>query len=139
MAYVLEHVAESLTADGTQRPDLTESLFNARGIYQNLVSSWPRRLVPRYTVLVQIEPERDPTAASLHNLCEQREFLGRLISAIAHRDPAVIVVDKYFSVSRCPADHQGTIALQKTITAVTARVPTIVGLRIDDSCSSPSQ
>src|SRR5438093_1607140 len=78
MAYALEHAAESLMADGKVHPGLTQSLFNARGLYQYVVASWPRRLVPRYTVLVQIDADIDPTAISLHNVCEQRDFLARL-------------------------------------------------------------
>jgi hypothetical protein len=137
LTFILEHAAESLTADGAHHPGLTQSVFNARGVYQNLVASWPRRLVPRYTVLVQISPG-DPTAVSLHRLCEQREFLGRLLLAVADRDPAIIVVDKYFTTSRCPADNQGTLDLQKAIATVSARIPTIVGLRVDEAARLPS-
>src|SRR6266540_2582134 len=79
LAYVLEHYVEALTAEGRHHPGLTQSVFDARGVYQYLVASWPRRLVPRYTVLVEIDPDADPTAVSLHNICEQRDFLASLI------------------------------------------------------------
>jgi CHASE2 domain-containing sensor protein len=132
LAYILEHYVEALTADGKHHPGLTQSVFNARGVYQYLVASWPRRLVPRYTVLVEIDPEADPTASSLHNICEQREFLARLITSLAEHDPAIIVVDKFFTADGCKPGHLGTGELQKAIAGVAGRIPIAVGLRIDD-------
>jgi CHASE2 domain-containing sensor protein len=132
LAYILEHYVEALTADGQHHPGITQSVFNARGVYQYLVASWPRRLVPRYTVLVEIDAEADPTAVSLHNICEQREFLGRLITALAEHDPAIIVVDKFFTAGGCKPGHVGTGELQKAIARVAGRIPIVVGLRIDD-------
>jgi CHASE2 domain-containing sensor protein len=132
LTYVLEHYLEALTADGQHHPGITQSVFNARGVYQYLVASWPRRLVPRYTVLVEIDPEADPTAVSLHNVCEQRPFLARLITALAEHDPAIIVVDKFFMASRCKSGHAGTAALQNAIATVAGRVPIVIGMRIDD-------
>jgi hypothetical protein len=51
LAYGLDHYAEKLAAGGQYHPGLTQSVFNARGIYQYLVASWPRRLVPRVSPL----------------------------------------------------------------------------------------
>jgi CHASE2 domain-containing sensor protein len=138
LAYILEHYVESLTSEGQHHPGLTQSVFNARGVYQYLVASWPRRLVPRYTVLVEIDPDADPTAVSLHNICEQREFLADLITDLAERDPAIIVVDKFFTASGCKPDHPGTAALQNAIGTVSGRVPIIVGIRVDNRRSPSS-
>jgi CHASE2 domain-containing sensor protein len=132
LAYGLEHYSEQLVTDGNEHPNVSQSIFNARKIYQYVVASWPRRLVPRYTVLIEIDPEVDRAAVSLHNVCDQREMLARLIRAVADYNPAIIVIDKYFLESGCGHDHPNTLALKNAISAVSRRLPIVVGLRIDD-------
>lgn len=130
LSYVSEHYIEHLSEQGKDHPGVTQSLFNMRGLYQYVVASWPRRLVPRYTVIVEIDPENDPTAVSLHNICDQREFLSRFVSTLAKYEPKVIVIDKFFTELGCKSDHPSTIALQRAIADVSR--PIVVGLRIDE-------
>jgi hypothetical protein len=80
---------------------------------------------------VKIDPGIDPTAVPLFNICEQREYLAQLIRALAVHEPAVIVVDKYFTPSGCNLDHPSTIALQQAVASVSQRIPIIVGVRIN--------
>lgn len=134
LTYVLEHVAEALTSDQHNHA-VSESIFSARSVYERLVTSWPRRLVPRYTVLIEIDAARDPTAISLHRICDQREFVARLVTAVASHEPAVIVIDKYFGADTCPLDSPGTAALRRAISTIGRRVPIIVGLRIPSQLS----
>ena len=58
-------------------------------------------------------------------------MIARLIAAIADHDPAVVVIDKYFTDDGCRADHPNTLALQSAISKASVRVPIVVGLRID--------
>ena len=69
LAYGLEHYAEVSIAGGDQPSLATQSLFNARQIYQRLVTASPRHLVPRYTVLVEIDPKRVPAPWSRCSTC----------------------------------------------------------------------
>jgi hypothetical protein len=132
LSYVAEHYIEHLSEQGKDHPGVTQSLFNMRGLYQYVVASWPRRLVPRYTVIVEIDPENDPTAVSLHNICEQREFLSEFVSALSKYKPKVIVIDKFFTELGCKPGHESTTKLQKAIAAVSRDTPIVVGLRINE-------
>ncbi|HVF64825.1 MAG TPA: CHASE2 domain-containing protein [Casimicrobiaceae bacterium] len=117
---------------------LSQSLFNIRGVYQYVVTAWPRRLVPRYTMLVYLDTEADSTARDLaSNVCEQRSYLAHLLPAIAARDPAVIVVDKFFTEAGCRS-ASATEELRRAVAEVSRRVPVVVALRIKDQSRSES-
>jgi CHASE2 domain-containing sensor protein len=131
LAYGLEHLAEHAAARGAEHTDFQAHVFNIRAVYQRLVSSFPRRLVPRYTVLVNIDPENDPLSVSLHDLCRQRPFIAQLVAALEERRTAVIVLDKYFGAKGCPDKPDAAIALREGVTKATSRVPVVVGLYID--------
>lgn len=51
--YGLEHVAVHYLAHSPEGSALSQSLFGGRELYRTAVAAWPRRLVPRYTALVQ--------------------------------------------------------------------------------------
>jgi CHASE2 domain-containing sensor protein len=137
VAYGLEQVAHLLISEAEQHAGSSDSVFMFRGGYERLVTAWPRDLVPRFTSLVYIDPDADRTAVSFLNVCDQRAFLAELISAVAERNPAVIVVDKFFTPRYCAPDHPGTLALEKAIADASTRVPVVTGLRINGENASP--
>ena len=132
VAYALEHGAQHVIAGGDANSPALRSFFSIKEFYSRAVSSWPRALVPRYTVIVHIDPERDATAEGLaNNVCQQRDYLARLLPEIAAREPSIVVVDKYFTRSGCTLAPP-TQALRDAIAEVSLRRPVIVGLRVDD-------
>jgi CHASE2 domain-containing sensor protein len=137
LAFALEHLLEYLPGEGAQT--VRHGLFDLRGVYQTLVTAWPRQLQPRYTRIVLMNTqkderhvERDPAAHGLgDNLCAQRVYTARLLPAIAKYEPQLIVLDKYFGAERCDS-AQDTAALRDAIARVAQRVPVVVGLYIQE-------
>lgn len=99
------------------------------GLYQKIVAA-PRNPIPRYTVVVEIDPERDPGSVSMLNLCHQRQMMAVLIRRIAAAAPSVIVIDKFFGESACPGDINPDLIA--AMTDVNAKVPLVVGRRMGD-------
>jgi CHASE2 domain-containing sensor protein len=131
LAYTLEHAAESYVEGENGASSIGHSLFSVRNLYQYLVAAWPRTMVPRYSVILMLDPDADPTAAGLaDNVCDQRGYLARLLPALAEREPAVIVIDKFFVEAGC-AKEEPTRQLKEAIGRVGARVPVVVGLSIE--------
>jgi CHASE2 domain-containing sensor protein len=130
LSYLLEHIWEKFATDHEEHSEIATSLFDAGVVYQRLVSAWPRHLVPRYVAVVNIDYTRDPLSSSLHNICEQRNFMADLVAAIAERGAALIVLDKYFLAHGCnkPAS---TERLRESVAAVSKRVPVVVGAFIE--------
>ena len=119
----------------TQSP-LTQGLFSFREFYGYAVSTWPRALTPRYTVIVHIDPYADPTAKGLaNNVCQQRLYLAKLLPAIAKREPQIVVVDKYFTRDGCTL-AEPTEKLQAAVAEVTVRVPLVIGLVTDERAAA---
>ena len=136
VAFLLEHGALEMIGGRDHGSPLMQGLFSVQEVYRYAVSAWPRELVPRYTVLVHIDPDMDATATGLsNNVCLQREYLARLLPAIAERDPALIVIDKYFTRTGCTLPEP-TAALQQAIASVGARLPVVVGLSVDERASA---
>jgi hypothetical protein len=110
-------------------------------VYGYAVSAWPRELVPRYTAIVVVAPERDPTARGLAgNVCQQREYFAALLPALAAREPAIIVIDKFVGSEGCTLPGP-TSSLQDAVARVSAHVPVVLGIAIDEiaAASSPDQ
>jgi len=132
VSFALEHTALEFVAGPSGDSQLMQGLFSARDFYRSVVSSWPRELLPRYTVIVHVDPESDATAKGLaNNVCQQRHYLARLLPALAARQPASIVIDKFFTRDGCTLE-QSTAELQRTIAALSSRLPIVVGLAIDE-------
>jgi CHASE2 domain-containing sensor protein len=132
LAFALEKGIEAVFS-GAGGDGAGRSALLARGIYERVVTSWPRSLVARSTAIVTIEPRgSDALVVSADNICEQRIFLAQLLRALAAQDPDAIVVDKYFSVSRCGPNEPGTITLRDSIREVSGRIPIVLGLRIQE-------
>ncbi len=136
VGFALEHsVIDFLGGYSTQSP-LTQGLFSFREFYGYAVSTWPRALTPRYTVIVHIDPYADPTAKGLaNNVCQQRLYLAKLLPAIAKREPQVVVVDKYFTRDGCIL-AEPTEKLQAAAAEVAARVPLVIGLVTDERAAA---
>jgi hypothetical protein len=130
--YGLEHMAIHYLAHSEgAAATLSQSLFGGRELYRSAVAAWPRRLVPRYTALVYIDPQADPTADGLAgNICEQRDYLAQLLPAIVERQPALIVIDRSFSRAPCRSNDP-TPRLQAAIAQASARLPVVLGLYIE--------
>lgn len=108
-----------------------QGLFSFRDFYGYAVSSWPRELVPRYTVVIHIASDADPTTRGLaNNICQQREYLAALLPAITSREPALVVIDKYFTAGGCTLEAP-TKALQRSIAEASTRVSIVVGLNLE--------
>lgn len=50
--------------------------------------------IPRYTAVVEIDPETDKEVIDISDICGQRAMLARLLHGTAAASPSVIVVDK---------------------------------------------
>ena len=105
------------------------------GLYRRIVAA-PRSPIPRYTVVVEIDPERDPGSVSLYDLCRQRKMLAALVARVAAGMPSAIVIDKYFGTTECPGNTNSTLI--NTLADVNAKVPVVVGRRINGAYLEPS-
>lgn len=123
---VFEHAVEN-----EDFPGITQSVFNISGLYQRIVAS-PRDPIVRYTQVVIIDPEKDPSVPGLTEVCEQRQKMTILLRNMAKALPDVIVFDKYFSKS-CPGDAEFIQTVQDLRRNT---IPVVVGRRIADESSS---
>ena len=125
----LEAAFDYLT-EKRESPGITQSIFDLTGLYQKVVAS-PRYPIARYTVVVEINPDKDPSVAGMKDVCDQREMITRLLRNMAPALPNVIVLDKYYephTPKPCPADT----ALIQTVQYLRQHsVPVVIGRRID--------
>ncbi len=140
LAFGLEHVVEVALSPASGDSAVSHSLFSARSSYQYLVSAWPRHPVPRYTVVVPIDTRSDPTAIGLAgNVCAQRAYMAKLLPILAAHEPAIIVIDKFYTREGC-LQSEPTLALQQALSSVVPHVPIVVGLSVDrhaDTAAAP--
>jgi class 3 adenylate cyclase/CHASE2 domain-containing sensor protein len=108
---------------------VTSAALAFSGLYQRMVAT-PRNPIPRYTAVVEIDPERDPGSVGMLDLCRQRQMMSVLIRRIAAAMPSVIVIDKFFGETACPGDINP--ALIAAMSEVNAKIPVVVGRRIVD-------
>ncbi|HEV8037797.1 MAG TPA: CHASE2 domain-containing protein [Bryobacteraceae bacterium] len=106
---------------------IAQAAFTFSGVYQKIVAA-SRIPIPRYTAVVEIDPERDPGSVSMLELCRQRQMMAVLIRRIAAAMPSVIVVDKFFGESACPGDINPVLIA--ALTEVNAKIPVVVGRRV---------
>ncbi len=109
---------------------VAQAAFAFSGLYQRIVAA-PRNPIPRYTALVEIDPERDPGSVGLHDLCRQRKMMAVLLRRIAAAMPSVIVIDKFFGETACPNDINSSLIA--AVSEVNAKLPVVVGRRLVDS------
>jgi len=117
------------------QPGLRESIFNFSGLYQRILSA-PRQPVPRYTVLVHIEPNKHGVP-SWHNVPKQRVFMAQLLDRIASASPDVIVVDKNFT--RESENDPDTTRLLTTVQHAGQTIPIVVSRRINTTATDASE
>lgn len=111
---------------------VTQPVFTLGGLYQRIVMAPSPNLIPRYTVIVEINPKKDPTVASLTDICDQREMTSRLLDQIGAALPSVIVLDKYYLPHKprpCPQDGELISAIENLRNR---NIPVIIGRRISD-------
>jgi CHASE2 domain-containing sensor protein/class 3 adenylate cyclase len=111
----------------SESPGVAQAAFTFSGLYQKIVAA-PRNPIPRYTAVVEIDPERDPGSAGLQDLCRQRKMLAVLIRRIAAAMPSIIVIDKFFGETVCPDDINPDLIA--AMTEVNAKVPVVVGRKV---------
>jgi len=117
--------------ENEEAPGITQSVFNITGLYQRIVAA-PRNPIPRYTVILEINPVKDRTVVSLNDICDQREMMTRLLKSLAKALPKVIVLDKYYAPHTprpCPMDPNLVQAIQDLRRN---NIPVIVGRRSSD-------
>lgn len=135
LVLIIESVFDYLVEDEDQElPQVTQSVFNAAGLYQGIVAA-PRDPIPRYTTVVEINPALDSTAIDLHHICEQRKMMTTLLNIMKDGLPKVIVLDKYYSSALFPPCGKdvdtGLISAVQDLR--THHIPVIVGRRIQES------
>jgi CHASE2 domain-containing sensor protein/class 3 adenylate cyclase len=113
----------------SESPGIAQAAFTFSGLYQKIVAA-PRNPIPRYTAVVEIDPERDPGSVSMLELCRQRRMMAELVRRIAAAAPSVIAIDKFFGESVCPNDINPTLIA--AMTDVNAKVPVVVGRNVLD-------
>lgn len=121
----LDHIAEN-----GELPGITQSIFNVSGLYQGVVSA-TRTPTLRYTAVVEIDPNTDPTMPSLFHICDQREKTATLLRSIAQAWPRVIVVDKYYAPQPNPCAEDADLA-QAIRDLREANIPVIIGRHVAD-------
>ena len=112
-------------------PGITQSVFNATGLYQRILAA-PRSPVARYTTVVEIDPQKDPAVFGLQDICAQREMITRLLYIMAKALPNEIVIDKYYGIHKpgpCAKDQELIEAIKNLRNY---NIPVIVGRRIAD-------
>jgi CHASE2 domain-containing sensor protein len=106
--------------------------LEAGAVYQRLVTSGFRTPYARDIAVVLIRNGTEPMEVTLVNVCEQRQFLSRVLQLLKGASPDVIVIDKYFAPDACRTQPQGTIALQTAVQKLLdAGISVVVGHRAD--------
>jgi len=108
----------------------SRALFEYERVYQWIVSSGERELVPRHTAIVDLAADGS-AKPGLHRICEQRAVVADVLRRVAEARPTVVVLDKFFLPDACEADDPGTAALRAALAEVTARTPVVVGRAIE--------
>jgi len=130
----LHHQIES---SGQAENTLTQGLFGVAAIYHRLVTSSPRKPVPRYTALVTLSASASPPGLSVFNTCQERGFLGSVLTTLSRSHPTVVVIDKYFGKDTCPAADPGTAALVDGVRALCeSHVKVVVGRAVNSEARS---
>ena len=112
---------------------LTQSLFGIATFYHRLVTASPRKPVPRFTSLVILSADGSPPGVSLWNVCHERLFLGDLLKSLSTANPNVIVIDKYFGETTCPAGDPGTRNFIEALrVACRNNTPVVVGRNVNE-------
>jgi class 3 adenylate cyclase/CHASE2 domain-containing sensor protein len=106
---------------------LNQLALTFSGLYQRIAAT-PRDPMPRYTAVIEIDPERDPGSIGLHDICGQRKMMTALLRKVAAAMPSVIVIDKYFGQGVCSEDVNAPLAL--AMSDVGAQLPVVLGQRV---------
>ena len=106
---------------------VAQATFTFSGLYQKIVAA-PKNPIPHYTVVVEIDPDRDPGSIGMQDSCGQRKMIAALVPRVAAARPRVIVIDKYFGEKACPDNiNENLIA---ALTDVNNEVPVVIGRRV---------
>jgi CHASE2 domain-containing sensor protein len=120
--FALDNSLEILNIDdqGTNR-----SLLKPIHLYQWIVTAGPRKPRPHFVRVILLDPSTDPVdVVSETSPCNQRDFMARLLTAVAAGQPSVIAIDKFYPTDTCTNDQ--TKDLVAAMRSVSARIPVIV-------------
>jgi len=126
----IEMAVHHVAAQHSEGDGYVDSLLVASGLYQRIATT-PRTPAVHFTTVVEIDAKHDIPSVSLYNVCAERLFLARLLHRIAVESPSVVVIDKVFGATRCPADDPGTAALMTSIRDARTTVPVLVGIEAE--------
>jgi len=127
---LLESAGDILETFGVRSDKVWVPFFHGAFWYQFVVKAGRRKPRDRYVRLVTLVQSREPREI-FDNMCRQRLFMGKLLRKIEQSEPAVIVIDKFFSPSSCPnLDDEGNQEFLQSLRDT--RIPIIVGLRTSD-------
>lgn len=105
--------------------------FQAAFWYQTTVKAGNRRPRAHYVRLVTLVKGREPDEI-FQNMCRQRVFMAKLLTRIEEARPALIVVDKFYSLHSCEsADDPGNKEFLQALRS--SEVPVVLGLKSSDS------
>lgn len=110
----------------------SRALFEYERVYQWIVSSGDRELVPRHTAVVDLAADGS-AKPGLHRICEQRAVVADVLRRVAEARPTAIVLDKFFLPDACDPGDPGTDALRSAMAAITTHTPVVVGRAIETS------
>lgn len=113
--------------------DAPTLLFGVAGLYQKIVSAGPRHHRPRFTLMVDLNPDGKPKLQS----CSARRDLATLVRRISEASPSVIAIDKYFLQGQCDDDPSATDALADALLHAAATSTAIVGRAIQRPFTDP--
>lgn len=130
VAWVVELAAEHAFEN---KGAMAGSLFDLGGIYQQVITSGPRKPIQKFTVLVDARAEGDQYYPGLShfvlNPCGRRAALATLIRRIALARPSVIVLDYSFNAHQCEVDDGPTADLKAALSETSIAVPIVYGRR----------
>jgi class 3 adenylate cyclase/CHASE2 domain-containing sensor protein len=106
---------------------VTSAAMAFSGLYWVIFAA-PENPTPQYTVMAEIDLDRDLGSVGLYDLCRQRKMMTVLIRRIAAAMPSAIVIDKFYLQTECPGDTNS--ALAAAMSEISAKVPLIVGRRV---------
>jgi hypothetical protein len=94
--------------------------------YQRLMTSSRRTPRPHSVKIISITKQQEPDDILPPHFCRQRLFIAKLLERVESSHPAVIVIDKYFSVTACE-ENKPNERLRDAIAG--SPVPIIIGLQ----------
>ncbi len=118
---LIEHGGEFLGMGECENIPLTVRL-----LHQRLCTVGYFKPRVHFTRLITLSNKSEP----IEDKCEGREFMAKLLLRLRDIEPAVVVIDKWFSVDICK-DSPGTTSLKSAVLQLSEKVPIVLGENSD--------